>query len=201
MPSAYRQTLIRSGVRVSVASTVWTLVASTAGILVGIEFASLTLISFGGVGILDAAGSTTLAVHFRLAHSDSEHTNRVEQVAFAIITIGLISVGVVTAAVSVLHLVDGSVARPSDAGIAIAGASVCVLGVLALRKRWLALRIPSHALLADSHLSAIGSVLAAVTLAGTVTTSAAGWTWADPAAALCVAVIAARLGLELRRGR
>ncbi len=201
MSSATHQSLERSGSRVSTLSAVWTVVASSAGIWVGIESASLALIAFGVVGILDAAGSITLAVHFRLARSGSEHTNRAERVALMIITTGLVGVGVATAAVSIVHLIDGSTARHSDAGIAIAGASMAVLTLLALRKRWLAIHIPSHALLADSHLSAIGAVLAAITLAGTVATSTFGWAWADPAAALCVAVLAARLGVQLWRGR
>lgn len=201
MSSTNRHSLMRSGTRVSVVSAIWTLVASSAGIWVGIDSGSLALISFGGVGILDAAGSITLATHFQLARSDSEHANRVERVAFTIITAGLMTVGVVTAAVSVVHLIDGSAARASDAGIAVAGASLFVLGLLAARKRWLAARIPNEALLADSHLSAIGAVLATVTLGGTVATSALGWTWADPAAALGVAGIAVGLGVQLRRGR
>jgi divalent metal cation (Fe/Co/Zn/Cd) transporter len=200
MPPVTPHPLTRSAGRVSVLSAVWTVVASSAGIWVGIEFASLALIAFGVVGILDAAGSVTLALHFGVTNADRDRGDRVERVALAIITAGLVSVGVATAGVSVLHLVNGSAARQSDAGIAIAGASMAVLTLLALRKRWLAVRIPSHALLADSHLSAIGAVLAVVTLAGTVATSA-GWTWADPAAALCVAVVAARLGVQLWHAR
>ena len=78
-------------------------------------------------------------------------------------------------------------------------ASLGTLAVLALRKRWLARLLPSHALLADSHLSAVGAVLAAVTLAGVVATRGLGWWWADPAAAIGIAAVAGAVAVSLLR--
>jgi divalent metal cation (Fe/Co/Zn/Cd) transporter len=189
--------LLWSGLRVSILGAVWTLGASATGIWIGATLGSLSLIAFGGVGILDAAGSVTLAVHFRLTQTATHRAGQVERVAFHVITAGLIAVGLATGAVSVLHLVNHDGARQSLAGTLIAGLSVVVLSMLALRKRWLAVRIPSRALLADSHLSAVGAVLAAVTLAGTVATGSLGWWWADPVAAFGVALVATRLGVEM----
>jgi divalent metal cation (Fe/Co/Zn/Cd) transporter len=68
-----------------------------------------------------------------------------------------------------------------------------------LRKRYVAVRLPSGALLADSRLSAIGALLAVVAVGGTAATQALGWWWADPVAALMIAIIAGWLGVVMAR--
>jgi divalent metal cation (Fe/Co/Zn/Cd) transporter len=191
--------LLRSGLRVSIFAAVWTLVASGVGIWIGVTLGSLSLIAFGGVGLLDAAGSITLIVHFRLARSGAESADHLERVAFRVIMAGLLAVAGSTAVVSVLHLLDHDRSEQSLAGALVASASVVVLTLLALRKRWVALRIPSRSLRADGQLSAIGAVLAAVALFGTSANDVFGWWWADSIAALGVATVAAFLGVEMAR--
>jgi divalent metal cation (Fe/Co/Zn/Cd) transporter len=71
--------------------------------------------------------------------------------------------------------------------VVLAAASAVVLVGLAMRKRRVGAAIPSPALVADGFLSLVGALLAAVTVAGTALTSAFGWWWADPTAALGVA--------------
>jgi divalent metal cation (Fe/Co/Zn/Cd) transporter len=105
---------------------------------------------------------------------------------------------VATAAVSVLHLLDRQASKNSVGGVVLAGASFVALVVLSVRKHHVSVRLPSHALLADSRLSAVGAVLAAVTLGGTVASRSPGWWWADPFAALAIALGAIGLGVALR---
>jgi divalent metal cation (Fe/Co/Zn/Cd) transporter len=196
---AEREGLLRSGLRVSVVAAGWTLLASVAGIWVGAALGSVALIAFGAVGLLDAAGSVTLAVHFRLAGTGHHRADHAERIALRVITAGLVAVGVSTAAVSLVRLVSHAGSRQSIAGVSIAAASLAALTLLAFRKRWVASRLPSRALLADSHLSAVGAVLAAVALAGTAATALFGWWWADPVAAIGIAVVAVQLGVTMAR--
>ena len=58
---------LRAGLRVSAISIAWTLCSSVAAVAIGIAAGSLVLIAFGLTGVLDAAGSATLVVHFRHA--------------------------------------------------------------------------------------------------------------------------------------
>ena len=199
MSPADQASHLRSGLRVSVIGAAWTLVASSAGIAVGVAEHSVALLAFGVVGILDAAGSITLAVHFALARTGHHHADHAEHVAFRLITTGLLAVSAATAAVSVVRLVERQGGSPSWVAIALAAASLATLTALALRKRWVARRLANHALLADSHLSAVGAVLAAVTLVGVVTTRALGWWWADPVAAIAIAVVAGSVAVDLIR--
>jgi divalent metal cation (Fe/Co/Zn/Cd) transporter len=204
MHPAERERLLHSGLRVSILAAGWTLAASTAGLWIGTTTGSTALVAFGGVGILDAAGSITLAVHFRLTRASAHWAGHAERLALRVITAGLIVVGTTTAGVSVLNLLDHHRADESVGGVVLAGTSCAVLSALALRKRWLAHRIPSRPLMADSQLSAVGAVLAALTLTGAGATDLLGWWWADPAAAIGIAMVAAWLGavmaVETRKG-
>jgi divalent metal cation (Fe/Co/Zn/Cd) transporter len=122
-----------------------------------------------------------------------------EHVAFRVIMAGLLAVAASAAVVSVLHLLDHEASEQSFAGALVACASVVVLTLLALRKRWVALRIPSRSLRADGQLSAIGAVLAAIALFGSSANDLFGWWWADSVAALGVASVAALLGIGMVR--
>ena len=190
--------LLHSAFRVSAISAVWTLLASAAAIVIGLVGDSLALVAFGVVGILDCTASVALVAHFRDARSGgtAEH---LERIALRIVTIGLVAVGLATGVVSTMHLVDRQQADGSSLNVALAAISLVALSVLSARKHYISVRLPSHALLADSHLSAVGAVLAAVTLGGTAASSSLGWWWADPVAALAIAAVAIGLGIMLRR--
>jgi divalent metal cation (Fe/Co/Zn/Cd) transporter len=178
---------------VSVASVVWTVVSSAAAIGIGLASGSLALLTFGLVGALDAAGSTSLVVHFRNALQHDALSERHERIALRIVSTGLIVVGIYGVAESAHRLVNRDHADASAAGIVVAAASTVVLGGLFLRKRQVAGAIPSRALHADAWLSATGALLALLTLVGT--TAAAGRWWMDPIAAAVISGTAIALGV------
>jgi divalent metal cation (Fe/Co/Zn/Cd) transporter len=189
--------LLRSGSRVSATSAAWTFAASLSAIFIGLGGESVALVAFGVVGLLDCAGSVALVAHFKDARSggNAEHT---EQIALRVITFGLVAVGLATAVVSVNRLRSTDTTSGSLPSIILAAASLLVLSLLSVRKRHVSIRLPSHPLHADSHLSAVGAILAAVTLAGTAASRSLNWWWADPVAALAIALGAIGLGMTLR---
>src|SRR6476619_8055017 len=97
--------VLRSGVRVSALSIAWTLVSSTVSIVIGARSANLVLIAFGCTGLLDAAGSVALVVHFRHALKHETFSETHERIAFLIVTGGLVVVALTTAVESVIRLV------------------------------------------------------------------------------------------------
>ena len=198
MPATTQDDHLRSALRISATSVAWTLVASVAAIVIGITGDSLALVAFGFVGVLDCAASLTLIVHFRDARKGGPHERR-ERLALRLVTAGLFAVGFATAAVSVLHFLQGTTASNSRGSVFLAAGSLVALTLLALRKRHVSVRLSSHALRADSYLSAVGAALAAVTLAGTAASNSVGWWWADPSAAFLIAVGAASVGFAMRR--
>ena len=189
---------LRFGLRMSGLSIVWTVVASSVSIAVGVRASNLVLVAFGSTGMLDAAGSVALVVHFRHALKHETLSERHEHVAFVVVTGGLIVVALATVVESVMRLVTGSYGEQTTVGIGVAATSVVVLAVLARRKVVLGRAIPSHALVADGWLSTTGAVLAVVTVAGTAL-SALGLWWADPVAALVVAAGAFTVAVTLAR--
>jgi divalent metal cation (Fe/Co/Zn/Cd) transporter len=190
---------LRAGVRVSRVSIAWTLASSALAIALGLAASSVVLVAFGGAGLLDAAGSTVLVVHFRHALRHEAFSARHERMALRVVTIGLVVVGGLTAAESARRLAEGADPEAVPVGVAVSGASMVVLGWLAVGKQRIAGRIPSQALRADGWLSATGCLLAGITVAGTGLNAALGWWWADAAAASGVAVGAVMIGVHLAR--
>jgi divalent metal cation (Fe/Co/Zn/Cd) transporter len=191
---------VRDGLRVSWTSFVWTIVAGTGAVTIGVVGNSLVLVAFGLIGLLDAVGSGTLIVHFRHSKRHEAISEGHERIALVVVTGGMATIGVATIADSLYRLTAHTTSDPLPPGIVVAGLSVLMLAMLAIRKRTIAQRIPSHALHADGWLSAMGAVLAFVALVGTGLDAAFGWWWIDPLAAIAVACGAVGLSIELARG-
>jgi divalent metal cation (Fe/Co/Zn/Cd) transporter len=190
---------LRAGVRVSTASIVWTAAASVAAIVLGFASDSIVLVAFGMTGVLDALGSVTLVVHFRHALRHEAFSDRHERLALRTVTLGLLAVGLFTVIESGHRLSTRVAAQATPAGLTVAAISVGALALLSHRKRQIAGRIPSRALRADGWLSATGSLLALITVVGTLLTSSFGWWWADPVAALAVALAAVAIAVLMYR--
>jgi divalent metal cation (Fe/Co/Zn/Cd) transporter len=191
---------LRAGVRISTMSIAWTVVSSTTAVALGVGAKSIVLLAFGLTGLLDAAGSATLVAHFRHALRHETFSARHEQRSMRVVTIGLGVIGALTALESTRRLINREPSHAIPAGVVLATLSAAVLAVLFVRKRSIAGRIPSRALLADGWLSATGCVLAVVTVAGTGLASAFQWWWADPVAALAVACLAVLIAVVMARG-
>jgi divalent metal cation (Fe/Co/Zn/Cd) transporter len=71
---------------------------------------------------------------------------------------------------------------------------------LAAAKRRTGEALVSRALIADSRQTRACWSLSAVTLAGLGLNALLGWWWADPVAALAIAILLVREGLEALRG-
>jgi divalent metal cation (Fe/Co/Zn/Cd) transporter len=191
---------LRAGVRISTLSIAWTVCSSVAAVAIALTAKSLVLLAFGLTGLLDAAGSAALVVHFRHALRHEAFSERHERSALRIVTLGLVAIGALTAVESTRRLIDHTPSRAVPEGVVLASLSVAVLAVLSVQKRAIAGRIPSRALLADGWLTATGCLLAVVTVGGTGLASAYGWWWADPAAALLVACLAIAIAVVMSKG-
>ncbi|MGH9047575.1 MAG: cation transporter [Acidimicrobiales bacterium] len=191
--------MLTAAYRISLVSLVFTLVAGSCAIAVGALAGSLVLVTFGAIGLLDAIGSATLIVHFRHALHRDALSARHEGIAMAVVTIGMAAIGLATMADSAYRLATKAGGGTSIVGIVIAGVSVIVLAALARGKHRIAPHVPSPALRADGWVSALGAMLALVTLLGTALQKGLGWWWLDPTAAIAVASGALVMSVLLRR--
>jgi divalent metal cation (Fe/Co/Zn/Cd) transporter len=183
----FPESLTRSAYRVSLASVVFSGIASSVAIALGIGNA-IVLVAFGAIGYVDAVGSVALTYHFRHALRHEGISERFERVAHRVVRIGLAAVGLATIGVSVVRLVSGRTGSSPIGGSALAAVSLVVLALLSARKRRLGRALGSKALLADGRVSAVGAIQAAIVLVGLALTARYDATWADPVAAMVVAV-------------
>lgn len=181
---------------VSVQSVVWTVLSSSAAIVLGVQHQTAVLVALGAVGYVDAIGSVALAYHFGHGLRHDQLSERLEALAHRVVLIGLVVVG--TAAIiggAARFVNDASTDAPPTSAIVLAAASLGALIVLSARKQAIAGRVRSPALRSDGHLSAVGAAQAAVALAGTGVDRWLGWQWADALATVAVGCVAVALAL------
>ena len=112
----------------------------------------------------------------------------------------VVALAVYVAIDAVLSLLGVDEPRPSVIGIALATASLVVMPVLSLAQRHAGRELGSVSAVADSKQTLLCTYLSAALLAGLVLNAAAGWWWADPVAALVIAAVAVREGVNAWRG-
>jgi divalent metal cation (Fe/Co/Zn/Cd) transporter len=163
-------------------------IALAAGVVAG----SISLIGFGldsGVEV-----STSLVLAWRLSRErddgcrqdDDRRATRLIAVCF-----GALAVWVGYEAVGQLLAHEGPDASP--VGMVIAGLSLVLMPILARAKRRLGAPLGSQAVVSEARQTELCAWLSGVVLVGLAANAVLGWWWADPVAALGVAVIA---GLE-----
>jgi divalent metal cation (Fe/Co/Zn/Cd) transporter len=101
---------------------------------------------------------------------------------------------------AVWDLIARSEPAESVPGIALAALSLVVMPGLAIAKRRVGRRMSSRTVVADSGQTMLCSYLSAILLIGLVANATLGWWWADPVAALVIAVLAVREGREAWHG-
>lgn len=166
-----------------------------AAVLVALSTASLSLLGFGFDAVVDASASIALVWRFAVEARQPSRAARVERLAERVVGSAMVLFSVYLGAASALSLASGHGPGPSAFAIVLLVASVAVLPPLAVLKLRVARELGSAALRADSLLTAVAAVLAAISLLGQVAASALGLWWADAAGALVVAVIVLREGM------
>jgi divalent metal cation (Fe/Co/Zn/Cd) transporter len=195
----FRRPDVRAALLVSILSVGWTVTSSVSAIAIGITSHTAVLMAFGAVGAVDAIGSVALVYLFHHSLKHDRLSVHLEAVAHRVVLVGLFVVGCAAVVGGAVRLASSTSSHPSDAGVVLAALSLVVLLALSARKRQVARRIGSDALRSDAHLSAVGAMLAAITLAGTGAARAFGWRWVDPVATIGIGVAATWLAIATWR--
>jgi len=186
---------LRAAWLVSLQSLLWTVIASSLAIAVGITRSTVALVAFGAIGFVDAIGSAALVLHFRHAIRHERISSKSEHATHVVVAAGLVAVGVGTVVVDAVRISESHRSEASIIGTVLTAMSLLVLGALAIRKCLIARQINSRALRTDGHVSAVGAALAAVALGGSLATQWLQWTRADAVAAMALGFAAVVLGL------
>lgn len=153
---------------------------------------SLSLLGFGVDAVLDSVASIALIWRFSTEAREPHRADRVENLAEATVGVVLLGVSIYLIVGAARSLLAHEGPQHSEQAIILLLLSVAILPPLALAKRRVASRLGSGALRADSLLTALAALLAAIGLSSAVLTAALNTWWADSAGGLVVAVVLLR---------
>jgi divalent metal cation (Fe/Co/Zn/Cd) transporter len=172
------------------------LVSLVAGLIAG----SVSLVGFGLDSMIEVTSGAALL--WRLHHDLNESRREaVERITLRIVGWCFVALAVYVAVDSGWTLMRHEKPERSIPGIVVAALSVVVMPWLARAKRRVAQGIGSAALKADSKQADFCAYLSAILLVGLLLNAVLGWWWADPVAALGMAPIIAKEGVDGIRGK
>jgi divalent metal cation (Fe/Co/Zn/Cd) transporter len=178
-------------------SLVWMGAEGAIAILAGVLAGSIALVAFG----LDSAieGFASLVIVWRFT-GGRLHSHAAEQRAQKLVAIQFFLLTPFVAFEAVHDLLAADQAETSWLGIALVTTSLVGMPALGIAKRRLADTLGSAATRGEGTQNLLCAYLAAAVLVGLLGNALFGLWWLDPVAALVVAGIAVREGIETWRG-
>jgi divalent metal cation (Fe/Co/Zn/Cd) transporter len=196
MTGTTRQALLARRIRLLVAATIaYNVIEAAVALTEGARASSTALIGFGLDSLIEVSAAAAIAWQFA---APDPHTR--EKAALRFVALSFFALAIYVTVQSVFALFGFSEPRHSPIGIGLAAVSLVVMPVLSLAQRRAGREYGSRSAVADSKQTLLCTYLSAVLLAGLLLNALLGWWWADPIAAMVIAGVAAREGLEAWRG-
>ncbi len=192
-----RRDVLTRRIRLLVAATIiYNVIEAAVALTAGGRASSTALIGFGLDSVIEVASAAAIAWQFSARDPAARERRALRFVAYSFFALALY-----VAADAILSLLGASGdARHSSVGIALAAISLAVMPVLSHAQRRTGRELGSLSAVADSKQTLLCTYLSAVLLVGLLLNSLLGWSWADPVAALVIAAIAVREGVNAWRG-
>ena len=154
----------------------------------GVAAGSLALVGFGTDSIIEIFASAIVIWHFNPVE-DHEREGR-ERLALRLVAVAFLLLAIALFTASLRDLLTQREAGESIFGIGYLGVTALVMFGLAMWKRRVADRLGSAPLHSEATMTFLDGILSVLTLTGLALNAALGWWWADPGAALIIAVVA-----------
>ena len=198
---ASRQRLLERALFLVTVSVVWGALSGGFALAVGLIDGSLAVLGVGLGVLADLSGSAVLIWRFRAERRRPIDARAAEARADVVVAAALCVTSAVLVGASAHALIVES--RPGTSALALVGPAVtlAVLTPLAVAKRRVGAALASPALEGDATLSAVGAAMSLLAIVGLLCERWFGWWWADRAAALVVAVVAAFEAYRILRAR
>ncbi|MBB5833033.1 cation transporter [Brachybacterium aquaticum] len=191
-----RRRILQRRIRWVVAATItYNVIEAVIALAAGRAASSSALIGFGLDSIVEVLSAAAVAWQF--AGPDPQ---RRERIALPVIAVAFFALALVVTIDALRSLLGTGAAEHSSVGITLAAVSVVLMPAFSLFERRTGRELGSASAVADSKQTLICAYLSAAVLMGLVANSLLGWSWADPVAALIIAVFAVREGVEAWRG-
>ena len=193
---AERRARLHRRVRFIVGFTIaYNVIEAIVAITAGSIASSAALIGFGLDSVVEVLSAAAVAWQF--TRKDPERWERPTVRAIAIAFFALAAYVTVDA---ILTLSGAQTVEQSPLGIAIATLSLIVMPLLAWFEFRTGRELGSRSVVADSKQLLLCAYLSGTVLLGLLLNALFGWMWADSVAALVVAALAVREGVEAWRG-
>jgi divalent metal cation (Fe/Co/Zn/Cd) transporter len=173
----------------------WNVGEAVIAVAAGIAAGSIALVAFGFDSSIEVFAASVVVWQFRAelrGHVDDDRERR----ALKLIAVTFFVLAAYVTAQAVRDVVVDEEAEASLVGVGLASVSLVVMPTLAWLKRRAGRALNSSTLVADSAETFLCSWLSAVLLIGLLLNATVGWWWADPLAALGIAFLALREGIE-----
>jgi divalent metal cation (Fe/Co/Zn/Cd) transporter len=173
----------------------WNVIEAVIALSAGTVASSAALIGFGLDSVIEVASAAAIAWQF--TRKDPE---RWEKATVRVIGVAFFALAAYVAVDAILALTGVRDPDHSPVGIGIAIASLIVMPALAWFEFRTGRELRSKSVQADAKQLLLCIYLSGTVLIGLVLNSLFGWAWADSIAALVVAGLAIREGIEAWRG-
>ena len=190
--TAERRAVLTRRIRLLVAITIgYNVIEAAIAITAGHAASSIALIGFGLDSLIEV--SSAAAVAWQYAGRDPA---RREHIALRVIACSFFALAAYVTVESLRALFGDGDADRSTVGIVLVAVSVAIMPFLSWAQRRAGRELGSASAVADSRQTLLCTYLSAAVLVGLLLNATLGWWWADPAAALVLAVLAVREGLN-----
>ena len=176
----------------------WHVAEFAIALVAGIAAGSIALIGFGVDSLIEVVAGVVVVWLFTGNRVGSATAERQAQQA---ISISFLLLAAYVAAESLRTLAVGHHPDPSWVGIGLAAFTAVTMPLLARAKRRVGHALGSSATVSEAKQTTICAYLSVALLIGLGANAVFGLWWADPAAALTIAAIATREGVQSWRGR
>jgi divalent metal cation (Fe/Co/Zn/Cd) transporter len=195
--SAERARLVRRARLLAWGGNAWHLVEFAIAVGAGIAASSIALVGFGFDSLIEALAGFIILWRFAASRT---HSERAERRAQQLIAASYFALAAYVVAESLRTLVGSGHPETSWVGIGLAAVTAPTMPLLARAKQRVGRQLNSSATVSEGSQNMICAYLSIALLGGLGANALFGWWWADPAAALVIAALAVREGVESWRG-
>lgn len=189
----------KKALKLSIFTVSYNVVEGVGAFIVGSFTHSTALLAFGLDSFIESLSASTMIWRFARHRADEEE-EKTEKRAFKIVGYSFFILGVYVLYQAVTKLIQSEEPERSFFGMLIAAMSLIIMPFIFRAKNRLGKQIGSRSLVADSKQTLACIFLSAILLIGTGLNYFFGIWWADPVAAIAIALFLIRESLEMRKG-
>lgn len=195
-----RATILRRGRRLEYFTIGWNSLEGVVAVVAGAVAGSISLVGFGVDSFIEVTSGAALL--WRMAvDADLDKRERNERRALRVVGLCFLGLAAYITFESITDLLHRKAPEHSVPGIILACVSLAVMPLLSRAKRSVGRALGSAAMRADARQTQFCTYLSAILLAGLVLNALLGLWWADPLAALIMAPLIAKEGIEGLQGK